>query len=457
MTKDLTHRFIARVVVEAKTPLLVGSGLSSLTNDITVLKDHNGLPFIPGTSIAGVLRHSLEDNEDQDNRKWSDIFGYTENEEGLGSRLKVSSAYFVLPGEKVAEEIDMDIDPALKRKLETLPVRQHVRIDEKGVAVKGNLFDNEVVYRGSKFIFELELKGGKNDLQSWESLIGCIKGPLFRIGRGTRNGYGRLEVEKIFRKEFDLHDSEQFKGYLEFDHSLNSKLEYEKIGTGGIRSQYSLELSPDDFFIFANGFGDNESDNMPKVEEIMVYGKNEITFKTKVVIPASSLKGAISHRTCFHHNRLAGKYADREEGSSGIENEAVYRLFGSEREREIDGKPARRGIVLIDDIHLDLEDRYKLFNHLAIDRFTGGALSGALFSEKAVYGKEICLSIPISISEELEKEEHQPVMDSFEAALTDLCKGLLPLGGMTTKGFGCFTGNLYRDGNLIFSYSNQTT
>jgi hypothetical protein len=44
-----THRYIARVVLEAETPLFVGSGEASLLTDALVQKDIHGFPMISGT------------------------------------------------------------------------------------------------------------------------------------------------------------------------------------------------------------------------------------------------------------------------------------------------------------------------------------------------------------------------------------------------------------------------
>ena len=57
-TKQYTHRFLARFVIEAETPLAVGSGEKDILTDALVATDVNGLPYIPGTAIAGVLRHA---------------------------------------------------------------------------------------------------------------------------------------------------------------------------------------------------------------------------------------------------------------------------------------------------------------------------------------------------------------------------------------------------------------
>ncbi|MBR3713032.1 MAG: CRISPR-associated protein, partial [Bacteroidales bacterium] len=48
MESIYTHRFLARMIIEAKTPLAVGSGDKDITTDALVATDVNGLPYIPG-------------------------------------------------------------------------------------------------------------------------------------------------------------------------------------------------------------------------------------------------------------------------------------------------------------------------------------------------------------------------------------------------------------------------
>ena len=54
------YRLLCRIVMESATPLAVGSGQKDIFTDATVARDANGLPYIPGSSIAGVIRHSLK-------------------------------------------------------------------------------------------------------------------------------------------------------------------------------------------------------------------------------------------------------------------------------------------------------------------------------------------------------------------------------------------------------------
>ena len=49
-----SHRFLARIIIEAKTPLAVGSGNKDVITDALVAKDVNGMPYIPAIEVAGI-------------------------------------------------------------------------------------------------------------------------------------------------------------------------------------------------------------------------------------------------------------------------------------------------------------------------------------------------------------------------------------------------------------------
>ncbi len=468
-----TYKYIARIVLQAETPLFVGSGENSLTTDALVQRDYLGLPMIPATSLMGVLRHSLEDFSTE-KEIWNNIFGYHKDKDNsLGGRLRLSSAYLVLDeNHRIAEKISDDISEGLKQKLENLPIRQHVKITEKGVAdtSKNALFDNEVMYKGSRFLFEMELSGTENDKNQWEVLLNQLESPFFRIGQGTRNGYGKLSVKYIGTKTFNLDND--LEGYVNYNSSLNAsndiKLQEkeDKPSKNQEFINYTLYLKPDDFFMFSKGSGDKDVDNMPTTEEKMAYSDNGIEFKSKTIIPATSVKGAIAHRTQFYYNKNNKNFIDEKKDVFDF-GKAVDTLFGVEAGNK-EGKEPKRGIVIFDDIFIDAKT--KIFNHVAIDRFTGGAMNGALFNEKVAYfdktdnvkeykvGEktekfEYNLELKISVLQEkdfFDKEENEHILSSFEDTLKDICKGLLPLGGMTTKGNGFFSGVLERNGEIIY-------
>ena len=57
--KILKFRYLARIIMQAETPLSIGNGERNILSDRLVITDVNGLPYIPGTALAGVLKHAL--------------------------------------------------------------------------------------------------------------------------------------------------------------------------------------------------------------------------------------------------------------------------------------------------------------------------------------------------------------------------------------------------------------
>lgn len=216
--------------------------------------------------------------------------------------------------------------------------------------------------------------------------------------------------------------------------------------------KYELTLEPEDFFLFGSGFGDEEADMTPVKETIVTgweIGKAELK-EVYYLVPATSIKGAIAHRVAFHYNRKKKRFADDKTMTVndrnqylGKNNKAVKLLFGSEGDEK--GKGKLRGNVILSDLFINNVSE-KLLNHVAIDRFTGGAIKGALFSEKTVYGGGNELKIKILVKM---KDMDDDVVIAFEQTLDDICKGMLPLGGGINRGHGIFTGTIKKNGGEL--------
>lgn len=478
-------RYIARVLFEAKTPLFVGSGKASLVRDAVVATDAYGFPYIPGTSLCGVIRHSLED-AGKETSVWKDIFGFADKEIGKGAKLRVSAAYLVLNNEVPALGNIEKYGQVLKR-FKYLPTRNHVRINHRGVAMDKGLFDNEIVFKGCRFVAELEMRGDDSDEEYWEEILQVLHATTFRVGHGTRRGYGHLAAIDIEDHRFDLRNENLFERYLNYDPTfcpaistnrlseLASSVEPLGPNQEGV-SHYQLVLRPESFFFFGAGTADDEVDEILLEEPVVYYDINNcihFSEETFSVIPGSSIKGALRHRTCFYFNLLKERYAEIFANSKlekivveGM-NSAVFALFGLEGgaklektdhdgflEDDNDSRTGRRGVVLIDDQFLDVEVQTHIFNHVAIDRFTGGPIDKALYAEKAAFFAipdegEVRIDVHVMPYPAREKE----LIDrALELALIDVCRGLLPLGGMTTKGHGVFVGQLWKNGEKIFDY-----
>lgn len=411
-------------------------------------KDVNGLPYIPATSIAGVLRHEMG-YADKDNP-----FGYLgDNDSGHGSDIIFTDAVMVGKEGKALDGIqDIEWEDEFYRAFQDLPIRQHVRIDNKGTAENNGKFDNEVVYKGTRFVFEIELVSDNDNDNHIEKAIERLRYCTLRIGGGTRKGYGKLRVVKCQQASLDLAKPEDLKKYLKKSSSLaedwDGFAENSEIGSldDSKWTHYQLKLKPLDFFMFGSGMGDSDADNV-YVSELVVSQGESIDNNKRVLIPGSSVKGAIAHRTAYHYNKIKKRFAGEQkpEDITGCNNEAVAAIFG-----KADGDKFTRGRILIDDIikgqvkaeaDADAGEKAtptaKIFFHNKIDQFTGGTMDGALFQEKVIYDKDAEYTFDIYVETDALKDE---VVNAFEQSLRDICTGLLPLGGITNRGNGIFTG-----------------
>jgi len=412
-------KYIAHIVIEADTPLKIGSSNISFFKDSPIQRDWNGLPMILGTSIAGVLRKDFKGNV-------QDIFG-----EETGSKVIFSNALLLDENGRINEDLLLENSKFLQI-FDTLPLREHTAITNKGVAKEHSKFDEEVVYKGSRFKFSIEML---EDEKAFEKILSLLQSPSFRIGGGSTKGFGKFKVIEI--KTTALKNTQDLENYSS---SLNTN-----IGTSINLSQtksethisYTLKLTPDDFFMFGSGFGDKDADQTPIVEKIVDYHKKDLS-KNYILFPASSLKGAIAHRATYNYNLQKGYYIGNENAKDSISE-----LFGEAKnsKENINGS---KGKVLFSDAYKLDNSNTKVFDHVCIDRFTGGAKDGALFQEKTVAQKDEW-SIDILVQKDVEEEYLKP----FETTLKEICKGLLPLGGATTKGHGVFKGTLLKDGEVI--------
>jgi CRISPR/Cas system CSM-associated protein Csm3 (group 7 of RAMP superfamily) len=515
-----THKFLAQFIIEADTPFALGSGEKGFTVDRLIARDALGLPYIPGTSLAGVIRHELDPDEVP--KSVEKLFGFQDMDNGQGSRINFSSAHLVGEDGKAAIEglqvVDFTSDYYCC--FQKLPERDHVRMNDKGTAdTKGNSkFDEELVHKGTRFAFNMELNGYHSDHQAWQGVIELIHRPLFRVGAGTRKGFGKLKVITCKTKVFDLQKKEDLLAYLAYSNSLNEDIsDWVEIQPEG-KSQdswvhYQLNLTPENFFLFGAGYGDEDVDNKPKTERYFDWssGKPFLAEKDWLLIPATSAKGALSHRIAYHYNMLTKTfiggdqhavmspplanidsilaslnvpvevepfnfnsdspewedhrkaieswnldevleksnawqhYKDELEKykanyqpdakSIGEDNIAVKTLFGFALDNNAEGA---RGNVIFSDIYLEPKaEAEKVFSHVSIDRFTGGARDGMLFQQKVTSSGSFKLDIYVNG----ESFADANIKIAFEEALKDLCNGDLQLGGGSAKGHGVFKGS----------------
>ena len=495
-TIKYNHRLIARVTIEAETPLAIGSGKKSILTDAAINRDANGLPFIPGTTLAGLIRHAID--EELANR----LMGFIKKEkdkngeyEVEGSRLIVTEAKLLNHNGKAIDGL-LNLETACNDKDRTFldgfkhaPIRQHAKINHRGVTEDKGKFDEEVVPKGARFCFEMELMANPQNeeelaeyKQNFKDLLGILVADGFRVGGKSRNGFGKIKVvgKACLYRELDLSLPADLDLYLNKSASLADEwggfehFNLEKPQESRY-TRYELKINPKDSMFFGSGFGNEDVDHSYIKERYITWDGDGNSGRwnnqdNSLVVPASSVKGALAHRTAYYYNKECGIFAENLSPEDfnkhvGKRNKAVFALFGSEGNEDepqpteaptgerTDGK--RRGHVLFADIVKQRKGQTdkKIHNHVKIDRFTGGAIDGALFDEEALIvhpdePEKLVLELLVDVDERI--NEDQRIIQAFEEALKDVCEGMLPLGGNVNKGYGQFEGKLYKDGNCIY-------
>lgn len=451
------YRYLARFIIEAVTPLAVGSGEKDIASDSLVMRDINGLPYIPGTAIAGVLRHYIGEE------KAKVYFGRQDSasaKDRHGSDLIITEARMIGKDGQVVDGLqNIDYSDEFYAHFLELPVRQHVCISNKGTAVAGGKFDNQVVFKGTRFCFEIELLSSNADRKNdFDDIIKALRSGFIRLGGNTRKGFGQIEVRSLKTAVLDLCNPYELDFYCKKTSSLNDEdwwkewnKDYQVENSSSENyDRYELKIRPEDFYLFGSGMGDEEADMTPVKSTYIEWndvGEPHFCDTPCILIPASSVKGAIAHRVAFYYNDYASHCADDQmlveelNALSGSNNPAVRELFGYIGKTEEEQKP---GNVFISDIISSNPVDDKILNHVAIDYFTGGAIGGALFSEKVLY-----YTHTYTLTLLLQKAEYSKgVVEALESALTDICRGMLPLGGGVNRGHGYFNGELFKNGEL---------
>lgn len=392
--------YIARFILQNKTPLHCGGG-SDPSLDQPVNRDSYGLWKIQGSSVAGILRSYVRDAEP----KQEDIlFGHHNATKTNSSNSTVDqSASLVWCSDALL--LDFDENYAFKKiasgndiGFSVGPfVRDHVNIDlEKGTATDGGKYDEEIVPPGVKFAIELKLDGWNEEISADKSdaflkLCSAIKQGLITFGGKTVSGYGKVKCTYAEVKELTSKDDSLYTGKLILPLVSNGP-----ILVGGTNTK------------------DSEVDMVCLMTPILDEKKKDYIYK--YTIPGSSLRGVIRHRV-FDILKALDKDNDK--------NDELNRIFGS-----VSGKNGSTGHVKCSDIYLDI-DKSQHVQHVAIDRFTGGAIDGALFDEAPIWESGLLLKTEIEFTD-LNALQTAVLMH----ALLDICTGDAPIGGGTNRGNG---------------------
>lgn len=462
----MTGLYIARVTIEAMSPMSVGSGEAGVS-DVLLVRDANGLPMIAGASLQGLMkalagrdaltcRDSLLGSEDKPGRvRFSDARIHDGNDEAVCGLM--------LAGVQ---------DELLKRYLVDEPLnRDHVEINHRGAGDDEShcKFDRAALPRGTRLSFELTLWGEPTDEAAFMSILRLVHHPLFRPGGATRRGYGRVKVHaagwKYWADPVDSVNGIDGLRRLPFSkiEGLNNAI---PAHSGSGLKTYTLTLTSDSWWR-AGGDGErvrtgkylhDGADNRKDETDLAFTREPSICWDEgsnrkgwqepgkaiaeDYVLAGSSIRGALRHRTLFHWNRLNGRLFDADSPDEALFTKAretpaeLFALFGAVKT----DTSGQRSALIVEDL-VFRPNAVTAAEHVKIDRFTGGATTGALFSEELVWTGDQKLELAIIVDtkqlEERLPDNHEQVLAAFKAAVDDLCNCRLALGA---KSGGFFNG-----------------
>lgn len=377
MIKERIYYFIKLLSI---SPFSIGNGDTELT-DHDLIRNADGKPFIPATSISGASIHFLDKKEQK-----------IVNPELDGE--KVQSPFFIS-------------DAMLSEQIGT-SIRDGIAVNEDKITKDGAKYDMEILESGAKFQFRMEVTiREKDDSEQMKNIVDKIISSIdngnILFGLKSNRGFGKLKVEKVLIKSFKPENINELMNFQKYDE--NSYEEYKikkfesKIDTievhlnqlGGISIRsYSAQKGDIDF------------------EHIKSNGSP--------VIPGTSWNGLIRKQVEYYNKMFC------EEGANQYD---IKYYFGY-----VEGNKAQASKIIIEESIIE-EGKEITLTRNKIDRFSGGAANSALFSERAWFNGKTKLTIKL-------KEKNDYIMSLILLTIKDIENGLIALGGQTAIGRGIF-------------------
>lgn len=401
------NRVYYKLELTLLSPLSIGSGANENT-DRDVLVDSSECPFIPATSLAGVLKSFLTKTEGK--AKANEIFGFIPTSETEKKEAQKGNPDYAERPDKIRVYDGTLADEAGKSFFITN--RDMVALKNK-VGIKGRKFDTEAVEPGVKFVAYLELFEPKYEAQIRKALSALNSGEI-RLGSKTSRGYGKVSVNAKAKTicavdkwlKFDMMEADCWNDAdsVNLDKSGQYKITLGLKSTGGISiREYTTEPS-------------TEEQTMPDYETMSIHSCKGNDGTPIPVIPGTSWAGAFK-------DRFSEFVQDKELTES---------LFGFVHNPKEDGDDkVRKSSVVFDESQLT-GGTWKQTTRNSIDRFSSATKDGALYTERTYYYGKTELVISFA-SEPSEREKR-----IFAACLADLHNGFLAVGGLTAVGRGLF-------------------
>ena len=477
MARELSKRLTITGTLQAQMPLHVGGLPDNPEEDMPLAKNGRGELYVPGTSLAGVFRAWMERHFNQ-TQILDELWGFQEtpkNHEkpkGTASRLFVEEAKITLP-KGLPEEL-----------------WDSVGIERRwGTAAEGKKFDRTVLPKGTQLDLCLQIDLPKETAQ--ENTIRAMLGYLIKaleagqmvLGAATTRGLGQVKLLSPQLREVDWTDKTAILQWLKNNCIINN-LDYNLL----IEADKNLVCRPPEILhvtidwtpvgplMTKASYDGMAVDMLPKVSG---FDGGKIA----LVLPGSGLKGAFRSqaerivRTVFKSTDLSEDWLEQ------VQVPLVDYLFGSAKQasqnveefKEVkEPQPVAPGKACLtvqtcyatnaicsteqwqhieaaqtSETSNPLYEAFKGANlrkspyfeqgfHVGIDRWTGGAAEGFLYSAIEPFGvtwEPIKMRLDLS-DHRLPCELQNSALVLLLLLLRDLSEQRLPIGFGVNRGYG---------------------
>ena len=379
-----------KLCLQPLSPFIIGSG-QEYSSDIDIVRDSLNRPYIPGTSLAGVLR-SLADNP-------VELFG----------NVTINTSDEANEGEKAIPSKVYVYDGLLPKNVNgSVEIRDNVALDEWKTAQKKAKFEYEICDSTEIFTSYLEVNKNNytNSIESEiETLLGKLHAYEYGLGGKTGRGFGRFSLT-TYKKTFDFCDPIDIEKWLKFDMFANAVwADIAQVSLNKVNNNYTVLTVPLELRggISIRRYTTEVGENTPDYEHLKC--------KDKPIIPGTSWSGAFRSRI---NEFLKGK--------KGIDTDLWF------------GKLGEKSLIVFEESEI-VGGRSKVISRNSIDRFSAATKERSLYTERTHWGGTTALTIRFPSNLVYPKSLLKPLI---YACVLDLLDGMLPVGGLTSVGRGVF-------------------
>ena len=448
MARNITSRLKVKGHLVAISPIHVGGIGGNAQTDMALALNGKGEYYIPGTSLAGALREWMGSESQFVNSLW----GYQDSKSDRGH------ASFVLVE-----------DAPIHAKAE---IRDGVGIDRYyGTAAEHFKFDRAILPRGSRIPLEITIEQNPHKNWDWENckaewvgLLTALQNKEIRLGAAKTRGLGLVKLEDL--KILDQNLSTQ-KGILDTLRGNGTGTTLGALSSQPITPRHpklhiEIQWQPTSPVMVKAEADGIAVDSLPLVSA----NGSGLTF----VLPGSSIKGALRTqaerimRTVL--NQQVANDKSKQNFSNQLEQvELIKQLFGASAKTENKEQLGQIGALAVDDCYAKLnisESQWQAITsadkelnlrnalnqvglnntqqafHVAIDRWTGGAADGFLYSTLEPMGvswEPIQLTLDLN-PKRLPVKDQLLIIALLFLMLRDLSTGKIPLGYGVNRGMG---------------------